>query len=53
MDGGAWWATVHWVAKSGTQMSDFTFTLLPVSSLFATTVFIVDKLKFLFETSSF
>ena len=26
MDGGAWWATVHVVAKSQTQLSDFTFT---------------------------
>ena len=26
MDGGAWWATVHRVAKSRTQLSDFTFT---------------------------
>ena len=26
MDGGAWWAAVHGVAKSWTQMSDFTFT---------------------------
>ena len=26
MDGGAWWATVHGVAKSGTQLNDFTFT---------------------------
>ena len=26
MDGGAWWATVHWVAKSWTRLSDFTFT---------------------------
>ena len=26
MDGGAWWATVHRVAKSGTRLSDFTFT---------------------------
>ena len=26
MDGGAWWATVHGVAKSGTRLSDFTFT---------------------------
>ena len=25
-DGGAWWATVHGVAKSETQLSDFTFT---------------------------
>ena len=27
MDGGAWWATVHRVAKSRTRLSDFTFTL--------------------------
>ena len=27
MDGGAWWATVHGVAKSWTRLSDFTFTL--------------------------
>ena len=26
MDGGAWWAVVHGVAKSGTRLSDFTFT---------------------------
>ena len=26
MDGGAWWASVHGVAKSQTQLSDFTFT---------------------------
>ena len=26
MDRGAWWATVHWVAKGGTRLSDFTFT---------------------------
>ena len=26
MDGGAWWAGVHGVAKSWTRLSDFTFT---------------------------
>ena len=26
MGGGAWWATVHGVAKSRTQLSDFTLT---------------------------
>ena len=26
MDGGPWWATVHGVTKSWTQLSDFTFT---------------------------
>ena len=25
MDGGAWWAGVHGVAKSQTRLSDFTF----------------------------
>ena len=26
MDGGAWWAVVHGVAKSPTRLSDFTLT---------------------------
>ena len=26
MDGGAWWATVHGVSNSQTQLSNFTFT---------------------------
>ena len=26
MDRGAWWTTVHGIAKSQTQLSDFTFT---------------------------
>ena len=26
MDGGAWWATVHGVVKSQTQLSNFSFT---------------------------
>ena len=26
MDGGAWWAAVHGVAKCQTRLSDFTFT---------------------------
>ena len=26
MDGGAWWAAVHGVAKSRTRLSEFTFT---------------------------
>ena len=28
MDGGAWYAAVHGVAKSQTQLSNFTFTFL-------------------------
>ena len=27
MDGGAWWATVHGVTKSWTQLNDFTHSL--------------------------
>ena len=27
MERGAWWATVHGVAKSRTRLSDFTFTI--------------------------
>ena len=27
MDGGAWWATAHSVAKSQTRLSDFTYLL--------------------------
>ena len=27
MDGGAWWATVHGVAKSWARLSDFTYLL--------------------------
>ena len=27
MDGGAWWATVHGVAKSWTRLSDFTMAM--------------------------
>ena len=27
MDGGAWWAAVHGVAKSRTRLSDFTFSV--------------------------
>ena len=34
MDRGAWWATVHEVAKSRTRLSDFTFTLYIIFSLF-------------------
>ena len=26
MDGGAWWATIYGVAKSWTELNDFTFT---------------------------
>ena len=28
MDGGAWWAAVHGVAKSRTRLSDFPFTFM-------------------------
>ena len=32
MDRGAWWATVHGVAKSRKQLSDFTFTFIYIYS---------------------
>ena len=38
MDGGAWWATIHGVAKSRTRLNDFTFTLLLPPDI-STTVF--------------
>ena len=46
MDGGAWLATVHGVAKSRTRLSDFTFTFqrtihLPVLGLKAKSKFSV------------
>ena len=28
MEGGAWWAAIHGVAKSGAKLSDFTFTFM-------------------------
>ena len=46
MDGGAWWATVHGVAKSRTRLSDFTFTFCMLfSSLFIQQRFIQDLLS--------
>ena len=61
MDGGAWQATVHGVAKSRTPLSDFTFTfkwyykiIFPKSylplTLWKITPFI-PKMKFLFKNS--
>ena len=32
IDGGAWWATVHGIAKSQTRLSDSTFTLICMES---------------------
>ena len=39
-DGGAWWATVHGVAKSQTWLSDFTFTDLEDSSFNIIVIFL-------------
>ena len=38
MEGGAWWATVHGVAKSRTRLSDFTFPFF-LFSVFTTTIY--------------
>ena len=35
MDGEAWWATVHGVSKSQTQLSDFTSHFLPYTLAYA------------------
>ena len=35
MDRGAWWATVHWIAKSQTRLSDFTFFTCLLWNLYA------------------
>ena len=36
MDGGAWWAAVHGVAKSWTQLSNFTFHFYALEKEMAT-----------------
>ena len=36
MDGGAWWAAVHGVAKSQTRLSNFTFTFHALEKEMAT-----------------
>ena len=36
MDGGAWWAAVHGVAKSRTRLSDFIFTFHALEKEMAT-----------------
>ena len=46
MEGGAWWATVHGVAKSRTRLSDFTFhdpitIFLIVLALFSVDLFLL------------
>ena len=44
MDGGAWWATVHGVAKNWIGLSDFTFTFTfnPQLRRLSTLVFAID-----------
>ena len=52
MDGGAWWATVHGVTKSQTQLSDFTFTSvymsIPISQFIPLPTFPPGNSKFVF-----
>ena len=45
MDGGAWWVTVHGVAKSWTRLSDFTFTLCDIMTLFAVASILAKRLQ--------
>ena len=37
MDRGAWWDTVHGVAKNQTRLSDFTYSLTKVASKYSET----------------
>ena len=56
MDGGAWWATVHGVAKSLTRLSDFTFFLrnrISVKDIFGTNLLEVFKNVFYTFVGSF
>ena len=41
MDGGAWWAIVHGVAKSRTRLSDFHFHFLSLDFFFMVTVNVI------------
>ena len=50
MDGGAWEAAVHGVAKSQTQMSDFTFTFFMYMKIIK---YILGFLCFIFVVSLF
>ena len=44
MDGGAWWATAHGVAKSRTRLSDFTLAL---GAMFAVAVCMIESYRFI------
>ena len=48
MDGGAWWATVHGVAKSRTRLSDFTSLHFMLHHNIATAPSIQSKSKIVF-----
>ena len=47
MDGGAWWAAVHGVAKSQTRLSNFTFS----GTVFPTPIHQILNLLFLSKLS--
>ena len=42
VDGGAWWATVHGIAKSQKGLSGFTFTFIPQLRRLSALVFATD-----------
>ena len=44
MEEGAWWASVHRVAKSWTQLSDFTFTFFSQADCFVLRC-LIDKFR--------
>ena len=50
MDGGAWWATVHGVAKSRTRLGDFTHSL---TQMYTNTLCDLQRLPVLYPPSIF
>ena len=49
MDRGAWWATVHGVAKSQTRLSDFHSLMASVQALGLLVLYVVNKGNISFE----
>ena len=50
MDGGAWWATVHGVAKSQTRLSNFTSLHFTLTFLFYRAALVAQNLPAMQET---
>ena len=53
MDGGAWWATVHGVAKNWTRLNDVTFTFFGGVSVKVFNSFFIPIVSLLLNFKSF